>query len=216
VNTKTPYQYVIDLREKLEETCKLPKSQFEEARGKQMKNYNRKAKHRQMKSGDKFLILLSTKSNKLFMQWRGSYEVIQRLRPMDYRVSLEGKIKTFHANMLRQYVERDKYVDTGILSTCCIVNIEDDANDGGTYSEGNVIVLPPQSESTEGINDIHISNQLDNEQQLEVITLASAFSQVPTDFPGRTIPTEHGIQSTTDEIVRMKAYPLPFSTKEVT
>jgi len=109
---------------------------------------------------------------------------------MDYRVSVEGTIKTFYANMLRQYVERD--MNKAIISTCCIAAciIEDEANDGGTYSEGNERVLPPQSEAIEGIDNIYISDQLDNEERLEMITLASAFAQVLTDLPGRTNLTE--------------------------
>ena len=40
--TKSTYQYVIDLKEKLEETCKLARSQLEKARARQRKQYNRK------------------------------------------------------------------------------------------------------------------------------------------------------------------------------
>ena len=62
---KSTYQYVIDLREKLEETCKTAHQQIEKAQRKQRKYYNRKTRARQLRVGDKVLILLPTKSNKL-------------------------------------------------------------------------------------------------------------------------------------------------------
>ena len=36
-----------------------------------------------MKEGEKVLVLLPTASNKLLMQWRGPYEIVQKVRSED-------------------------------------------------------------------------------------------------------------------------------------
>jgi len=58
-----------------------------------------------MKSGDKTLVLLPTDNNKLLLHWKGPYEVLERVGENDYRINLGGKIKMFHANMLKKYWE---------------------------------------------------------------------------------------------------------------
>lgn len=47
------------------------------------------------------LILLSTDTNKLLMQWKGPYEVISKVARHDYKVKVKEKDKTIHANLLK-------------------------------------------------------------------------------------------------------------------
>jgi len=47
------------------------------------------------------LVLLPTDSNKLLLQWKGPFEVLQRIRGDEYRIQLAGRTNTFHANMLK-------------------------------------------------------------------------------------------------------------------
>ena len=47
------------------------------------------------------MVLLPTDSNKLLLQWKGPFEILEKVRGDDYRVPLFGRTKTFHANMLR-------------------------------------------------------------------------------------------------------------------
>jgi len=46
------YQYVIDLRERIEETCALAKEQLAETQKKNQKYYNRRARNRELQPGD--------------------------------------------------------------------------------------------------------------------------------------------------------------------
>ena len=44
-------------------------------------------------------------TNKLLMQWKGPYEIMSRCgKGNDYRVEVNKKMKTFHANMLKFFV----------------------------------------------------------------------------------------------------------------
>ena len=69
--------------------------------------YDRRARRREFQEGDKFLLLLPTNTNKLLMQWKWPYEIMSRcVKGNDYRVEVNKKVKTFHANMLKKYIER--------------------------------------------------------------------------------------------------------------
>ena len=73
---KTSYQYVLDLRERLQSTCELACDELAKASKRYRKYYNVRAKDRGFKSGDKVLILRPTDQNKLLMQWAGPYPVL--------------------------------------------------------------------------------------------------------------------------------------------
>ena len=41
------------------------------------------------------------------MQWKEPYKIMSRCgKSNDYRVEVNKKVKTFHANMLKKYIER--------------------------------------------------------------------------------------------------------------
>ena len=41
------------------------------------------------------------------MQWKGPYEIMSRCgKGNSYRIEVNKKVKTFHANMLKNYIER--------------------------------------------------------------------------------------------------------------
>ena len=63
--------------------------------------YDRRAKPRSFKVGDKVLLLLPSDSNKLLLQWRGPFEIVEVLNRVDYRVNVNGYIHTYHANILK-------------------------------------------------------------------------------------------------------------------
>ena len=68
--------------------------------------YDLKAGNRKLKVSDKALILFPTETNKLLMGLKGPYEDVEKRNPLDYRIKVGRKVKTFHINMLKQYIER--------------------------------------------------------------------------------------------------------------
>lgn len=97
---KTTYQYVLDLRDRLEFTCELAHRTLEESSARYKKNYHKKTRSRSLKAGEKVLILLPTDSNKLLMQWKEPFVVRNKLNKVDYEIDVNGKSKTFHINLL--------------------------------------------------------------------------------------------------------------------
>ena len=90
---KTSYEYVTELRERLEESLKLAQEELEKSQKRYKKHYDKKAKRRCLEVGDQVLILLPTDSNKLLLQWRGPYIVERHLGASDYRVKMGPRQK---------------------------------------------------------------------------------------------------------------------------
>ena len=92
-----------------ESTCKYscshaPYTRFtsvEKASHKHRLYYNRKAKHRSMKVGERVLVLLPTDRNKLLMQWKGPYRIVDKPNKVDYKIDMNGMTRTCHANLLK-------------------------------------------------------------------------------------------------------------------
>jgi len=82
---------------------KMQKSQI-----RQKKYCDRRMKVRTFEKGDEVLVLLPTDSNKLLLQWKGPFEILERVRGDNYRIQLVGRTKTFHANMLKKYWSREQ------------------------------------------------------------------------------------------------------------
>ena len=102
------YQYVMELRTRLEDTCKLAQEELVRAQETQKRIYDRTARPKKLKKGEKVLLLLPTKANKLLLQWKGPYSVVERTSPVNYKIQIGKKIKNYHVNMLRQYHEREE------------------------------------------------------------------------------------------------------------
>ena len=75
---KTSYQYVFELRERLNNTMKIAQEELLKSRKKNKALYDRRAKRREFQEGNKVLLPLPTDTNKLLMQWKGPYEVMTR------------------------------------------------------------------------------------------------------------------------------------------
>ena len=90
--TQSSYRFLLDLRNRLQETAELAASQ-KEISMKQYKTYfDVKSSNRCFKVNDEVLILLPDNSNKLLMTWRGPYKITKVVNKVDYLVDVDGKI----------------------------------------------------------------------------------------------------------------------------
>ena len=104
--TRTLAQYVVDLKTNIRDTCEVAKQALSEAGDVQKRQFDRKTKVRMFEPGDRVLILRPEKTNKLELAWKGPYKVLERLNSVDYKVQVERGTKTYHANLLKAYIER--------------------------------------------------------------------------------------------------------------
>ena len=73
---KASYQYVFELREKMEETLMIAHEGLLKSQKKGKHYYDgRESKERKFELGDRVLMLLPTDNNKLLMQRKGPYQV---------------------------------------------------------------------------------------------------------------------------------------------
>ncbi|XP_063591291.1 uncharacterized protein LOC134768392 [Penaeus indicus] len=203
---KSTYQYVTELRSRLEETAKLAVSQAEISSKTYKTYYDLKSRNRKLKVNDEVLVLLPTDHNKMIMQWKGPYPVIGvKDNGVDYTIKVRGKNKLFHINMLKRYFRRDETVpEKNKMVNVCIV----DENDCDNVNETMYLELT-NSES------LNVGRDLSVQQKDDVNVLISEFPDVFTDKPGHTKSIEHVIKLETTNPVCKKPYPIPYNLIDV-
>ena len=206
------YQYVIELRERLEQTCQLARDNLKKVQFKQKTYYDKRARSRKFDVGDKVLLLLPTESNKLLLQWKGPYEVVEIVNRMDYKVDVDGVVGTYHANMLKQYVERKTVTSHCLLSAEANVTVDEET---ATEEFGLDDCAFPTAKQPQSYNDVSVSDALTSEQRAEVEALIEQYPDVLTSVPGRTDLIQHDIKLSTSELIRSKGYPVPFKARDV-
>ena len=112
----------------------------------------------------KVLILLPKKANKLLLQWRGPYTVVERFGKCDNRVQVGKKLKTFHANLLKRYIERDQ-VDTQVSGHVSVAVLEPYDNESDDDDDKEILWTSPSAVSQETPTDVQISEDLNDSER---------------------------------------------------
>ena len=204
---KNSYQYVFELREKLEDTLKLVHTELQKAQNKGKHYYDRKTKVRKFVPGDKVLVLLPTNHNKLLMQWKGPFEVSAVVGLNDYRVRVKGKERVYHANLLKKYFEREDPVSVGAVAVGTNANISKNEQVESEVEEVDPVDSIDFLEiggyvAKESVNDVTIGDNLSHEQRAEFMDLPNEFQSLFTEAPGTTSLAQHHIKLTSDQPVR--------------
>lgn len=201
---KTPYGYVLELRDRLERTLKLAHENLRRAKRIQKYHYDRKSKSRQLKVGDRALILLPTTANKLLMQWKGPFPVIGKKGDYDYWLDLGHDAKLFHINMLKRYEDRQP---DPIPQLAFFVVMKEEETD---------TPLPACTvKPTVGVEAVPIGSGLEEDKRTELQKILTTYKDVFSEIPGKTNLLECRLQLTTSEPINTPQYPLPLAMKEV-
>ena len=160
------------------------------------------------------MLLLPTESNKLLLQWKGPYEVVEIVNRMDYKVDVDGVVGMYHANMLKQYVERKTVTSHCLLSAEANVTVDEETD---TEEFGLDDCAFPMAKQPQPYDDVSVSDALTSEQRAEVKALIEQYPDVltSTSVPGRTDLIQHDIKLSTSEPIRSKGYPVPFKARDV-
>nr|XP_054751019.1 uncharacterized protein LOC129256850 isoform X2 [Lytechinus pictus] len=220
--TKTTYQYVLDLKNRLDETCRNAHEELQKSSTRYERYYNRNAKHREFQVGDQVLLLLPTDRNKLLLQWKGPFLVVDKVSDTDYRIDLSGKSKIFHINLLKKYYPREEVSalsNEDTVNSCAAV-IEDENLSSDTTSENqeymsNTSLLQPYPiGATESAEDVNINENLLPSQTNQVKALLTEFQDILTDIPGCTSLGQHTIELKQRELPKGKPYPIPHALRD--
>lgn len=92
------------MREKLDQMTELVNENLSRAQEQQKTWYDKTARVREFRVGEKEIVLLPTLMHKLRAQWQGPYTVVRKIGDAHYVVDMQDKRKrhrTFHVNMLK-------------------------------------------------------------------------------------------------------------------
>ena len=164
-------------------------------------------------------ILLPTDHNKLPMQWKRPFEVSSVLGLNDYKVKVKCKEKVYHANLLTKYFAREETtaegaVADGVGATCiddavdCAAKADEAEGDNVDFLELGGYV------AKESIEDVKTGPTLRDKQRNEFMDLAKQFTNLFTKAPGATDLRQHHNKLISDELVRSRPYPVPYSIRE--
>lgn len=220
--TRTTYEYVVDLRNRLEQTCRLAHETLEKSSARYRRLYNAKARERKLAPGDEVLILLPTDNNKLLMHWKGPFLVTSKRGAVDYEVDVGATKKMFHVNLLKKYERREgpnevisnanaerpqpEQSDADVQKLCATIS-----GTGTTEDEDRLFIKLTPSEDT---RDVIISQDIGDEKTQQLKQLLHQYSPVFSDVPGKTDLVQCSLKLTTDRPIHIKQYPLPYALRD--
>jgi hypothetical protein len=104
------------------------------------------------------------------MHLKGPYEVLEKVGELDDKIKIKDKVKMFHINMLKSYVEREDGVVVSVTESnsgdrrgrCAMISIVDE--EIMKSEDGQELLVPPTGEDHETYGHMHISSELTKEQ----------------------------------------------------
>ena len=81
---------------------------------KRIHHHDKTEKPQQLEVGDAVLVLTNTKDEQGVMQWKGPNRVMGVVRPNQYQVKVNEKIRIYHISWLKKYIlENEKHMSRG-------------------------------------------------------------------------------------------------------
>ena len=194
----TTYQYVFDLRNRIEDTCRIVQENLSSAQQTYKRHFDKKAKLRVLVEGEKVLVMLPTDNNKLLLRWKGPYTIKGKVGITDYRIQVGNQLRLFHVNMLRKYTEREP-IECAMAAVIDIVDCPE------------LVIEAEPSADGETIQDIDVSREIEEPHANALRQLLSEYSDIFSDMPGLTDIAEHRITLNTEKPIRRKPYPVPYA-----
>ncbi|XP_071082477.1 uncharacterized protein [Haliotis cracherodii] len=150
-------------------------------------------------------------------EWKGPYEILEAFGIGNYRIQVGNKTKTYHANLLKKYIDREEIKDTTVcdVSIAHLMYASAGLVDVKAEEVSMLDIVSPALVSKETYQDVDISKDLTEEQQIEVRELVSEFRDVLSDLPGKVDCMQYKIKLTCNEPIRSKPYPLPHHMRDV-
>ena len=150
------------------------------------------------------MILLPQDGNSLFMRYQGPYIITKVANDNNYVCQVGKNFKTYHANLLKKFEERQPIPPHDIILPHAVVSfIKDDDID---LEEANIEFLCITQRELP--LDVMLDEKLSPNQQNEIRLLLQGFPDTFSDLPSRTQRIEHTIRLVDDTPFRIKQYPL--------
>ena len=134
-------------------------------------------------------------------------------------MKVKGKEKVYHANLLKKCFEREETTAEGAVAggegaTCMDDAAGRAAKADEAEGENNDFLELGGYVAKESIEDVKNGPNLTDEQRNEFMDLAKQFTDLFTEAPGASDLVQHHIKLISDEPVRSRPYPVPYSIRE--
>ena len=212
--TRSSYQYVVELRDRLEEASEIAVSSSKIKADTYKTYFDKKTSKRTFKVDDEALLLLPDSSNKLLMRWKGPYKVVGVRSNLNYILDIDGAHKTYHVNLLKKYVRRAVAGNINVIDedpTLPFIGIENEQSVvqlctiGDPDDNTEVYTLPHNDSET----DYSVCENLNDSQSKDIKELLGNFSEILSDVPGCTGTLSHEIKLKTTDVICRRNYPIP-------
>ena len=185
--------YVTRIYERLKEGREAVQENLRKSQLKQKKWYDKRARDITLAEGDKVLVLLPTRTEKLLAKWKGPYKVLRKVGRVNYEIEVPGgrkEKKLFHVNMLKPWTNPEEN----------FVNYIPDEQD-----ELPCFVRDVQ----QGKSDLKLGESLSEVKKKQMTKLVGEFPMLTRLQPGKTHVIEHRIITDAQGPVRQRAYRIP-------
>ena len=214
---KTTYQHVLDLRNRIQETCALVKSELANSQQRNKIQFDKKAKHRTLSVGSLVLLMRPVMQNALQYKWDGPYTVTKVVGLYDYEIKLkEGKNKVYHINMLKEYFQRETFIDEQMepVISCSVATVVEEDNNPDLAVSDEEIMVHYNVKQKESYLNIKYADNISQAKLKEIKGLVYEFKDIFSDVPTITNLDEHKIDLTCDRPIRCKPYPVPLHLED--
>ncbi|XP_074662655.1 uncharacterized protein LOC141915138 [Tubulanus polymorphus] len=130
---------------------------------------------------------------------------------LDYRIRIGKKVKVYHINMLKLYVEREPNCGSVGVANVSVITCSTSEDEVSDLIES----LCPTVKSSETLDDVKFGSDLSPDQVVLAKQTLTEFTDILTDLPGKTDVVQHNIVLTTEKPIRTKQYPLPFKLQDI-
>jgi len=141
-----------------------------------------------------------------------------------------GKVKTYHSNMLKQYFRHENKADRTVnnrnkrvqvekeqvnqaSSVACV--IDDEEAEGMTANDAEILPLYNLKQK-QRVEDVVVNPDFTTEQQTEIKQLLIEYREIFSDVRTVSHLIEHKVELTENEPVKRKPYPIPYKKAQLT
>ena len=184
--------YVVKFKERLHRACALARENLESAQSRMKTWYDRKARRRVFKPGDKVLVLFPLQQNPLQARFHGPYEIQSKVNDLNYVVKTPDRRKPTqlcHINMLKPY--HDRSVDVVAAVTCPEGDNEIQGIDEPNIKPEIVSCRLTNSEVLKNLGDK--LSHMEPHQQKQMQELIMKYEELFPDVPRRTQMAVHDV-----------------------
>ncbi|KAF7690629.1 hypothetical protein HF521_012433, partial [Silurus meridionalis] len=185
--------YVLNFKERLNRACALAKENLKATQGKMKTWYDRKARARTFKPGERVLVLFPLQSNPLQARFHGPYEIHSKVNDLNYIVTTPDRRKArqlCHINMLKPYHDRSVQIVSVVSQGESAV--DDDCQEEAPSIKPEIISCKLSNSEILQNLDVKMSH-LEPWQQAQMMDLVLQHRDLFPDVPKRTHVAVHDV-----------------------